>query len=87
LQFVAVYIFYPLILLLGLQDAGKEQQGTSTKRRARNKSGSNVPVARLIGTPNTKPRLRGVDRSYRGERVATSRTSTQNVRERNIGGQ
>ncbi len=83
-QFVVVYFFYPSILLLGLQDAGKEQQGTSTKRRARNKSGSNVLVARLTDTPNTEPRLRGVDRLYRGERVATS---TQNVRERNIGGQ
>ncbi len=50
---------------------------------ARNKSGSNVPVARFTGTPNTEPRLQGVDKSYMGERVATS---TQNVRERNIGG-
>jgi hypothetical protein len=42
-----------------------------------------VPVARFTGTPNTEPRLQGVDKSYMGERVATS---TQNVRERNIGG-
>jgi hypothetical protein len=29
--------------------------------------------------------MRGVDRLYKGERVATSRTSTQNVPERNLG--
>jgi hypothetical protein len=54
---------------------------------ARNKSGSNVPIARLTGMPNPEPCMRGVDKLYRGERVATSRTSTQNVPERNIGGQ
>jgi hypothetical protein len=67
-------------------------QGRNNKEQVQNEEQGtnpevNVPVARLIGTPNTEPRLRGVDKLYRGERVATSRTSTQNVRERNIGGQ
>jgi hypothetical protein len=50
-------------------------------------SGSNVSVVRLTGTPSTELCMRGVDRLYRGERVATSRTSTYNVPERNIRGQ
>ncbi len=41
-----------------------------------NRSGSNVSVVRLIGMPSTELCMRGVDRLYRGERVATSRTST-----------
>ncbi len=44
-------------------------------------------VVRFTGTPSTELCMQGVDRLYRGERVATSRTSTQNVPERNIKGQ
>ncbi len=44
-------------------------------------------VVRLTGTPSTVLCMRGVDRLYMGERVATGRTSTQNVPERNIRGQ
>jgi len=46
-----------------------------------------VLVVRLTGTPGTELCMRGVDMLYRGERVATSRTSTHNVPERNIRGQ
>jgi len=46
-----------------------------------------VPVVRLTGTPNTELCMRGVDKLYRGERVATSRASAHNVLERNIRGQ
>jgi len=52
-----------------------------------NRSESNVPVVQLTDTPNTELCMWGVDKVYRGERVATSRVSTLNVPERNIRGQ
>jgi len=45
-----------------------------------------VLVVRLIGTPSTELCMRGVDKLYMGERVATSRASAQNVPKRNIRG-
>ncbi len=44
-------------------------------------------VVQLTGTPSTELCMRVVDRLYMGEKVATSRISTQNVPERNIRGQ
>ncbi len=74
------------VAIAKLTAAGKKAL-FALRRRCNDRFGSNVSIVRLTSTPSTELCMRGVDRLYKGERVATSRTSTENVPERNIRGQ